>query len=252
MDDYKKLENSIVSNPDEMYVENSDEKYNTKYNTKYDKEYKTTIFDKLKIVTNYLGNCEDDANSISDTDDAGDTDEVDNDRSISTVFIDYKSDIKSDVKSDVKSYVKSDVKSDVKQDSMTYLEHFTNINVDYLECPNDYLPNYPGQYNITSDNFFEYFDEEKSINNVVACSHHEDFCKDANKISDISSSYLFDRDQSILPDKDSPPFETYDQEGYQKDKIKYKKQKSINRLGVVTFSTVVVMGSAWINSFINS
>lgn len=233
MEDYKKLENSIVSNPEEMYVENSDE---------YNPNYKTTIFDKLKIITNYLGSNED---IDIDNDIDNDIDENQNYRD-SNIFIENYPEDKEDKKDEEDKNKKSR-----KTYNVSYVDNIESIDYNYCDFSNGCLPNYPGEFSITSDNFFEFFDEEKSINNVVACSNDDDFCKSSTKISDISSSYLFDKDQSILPDKDYLPFEKYDQEGYQKEKVKYKRQKNINRLGVVTLSTVVVMGSAWINNFIN-
>ena len=195
MENYKKLTDSIVSNPDDMYVENY-------------KNYKTTIYDKIKIVVGYLNK-------------NGGSDEYELDEYGTCSYCTEEEEEEEQLSEPTKE-----------------IEPTLNLSPEPTK-------------EIEPHNFFDYFDEDKSINNVVACSHHEDFNKNG-KISEVSCSYIFDKDPHILPDKDCTPFEKYDQEGYQKDKIKYKKQKNINRLGVATLSTIVVMGSAWIHSFINS
>ena len=45
------------------------------------------------------------------------------------------------------------------------------------------------------------------------------------------------------------PFDRHDTNLYDIDKNKHRKQKNINRLGIVGFSAAVIMGSAWLNSY---
>jgi hypothetical protein len=101
------------------------------------------------------------------------------------------------------------------------------------------------------NSFFNCFDIENSINNVIACEDNETVIigsvHDKN-ISDVSSSYIFEKSPDILPDQGYDPFIQYDRIGYEDDKNKHKQQKNINRLGMIALSTAVVMGSAWINS----
>jgi hypothetical protein len=93
------------------------------------------------------------------------------------------------------------------------------------------------------------------VNNVIACEDKESVTYKTGQdqdqeVFDVSSKYVFDNDLNILPngDQDLDPFIEYDKLGYEEDKNKHKKQKNINRLGMVVMSTAVVMGSAWINS----
>ena len=92
--------------------------------------------------------------------------------------------------------------------------------------------------------FFDCFEEEKIIDNSIPCSASNTIsCSKSNtdanddqtdavifpiKIPDIHNSYDY-----------VDPFTEYDD--------KQKIQKNIGRLGMVALSTVVVMGSAWIN-----
>ena len=109
---------------------------------------------------------------------------------------------------------------------------------------------------ITDDcaSFFQCFDEENSINNVIACEDKEVITyadSEHNDVSDVSSQYIFDKDPNILPDDECDPFLKYDTYGNEQEKNKHRRQKNINRLGWVAFSTAVIMGSTWYNDYFN-
>lgn len=105
------------------------------------------------------------------------------------------------------------------------------------------------------NSFFNCFDIEKSINNVIACDDKETITYKSvadQQIPDVSSNYIFEKDPHILPDQGSDPFIEYDQIGYEDDKNRHKQQKNINRLGMIALSTAVVMGSAWIHNIFHN
>ena len=83
------------------------------------------------------------------------------------------------------------------------------------------------------NNFFDYYNENTSINNaIVDCN---------NSIQNFESSYIID-DEFI-------PFNKYDLNPYDFDKNKHKKQKNVNKIGILALSAMVLVGSTWINKY---
>lgn len=110
--------------------------------------------------------------------------------------------------------------------------------------------------NVSGDctSFFNCFNAENSVNKVIACEDNETitYKSVSNKmITDVSSSYLFDKDPNMIRSVNDDPFAEYDTLGYEDDSNKHKRQKNINRLGMAALSTAVVMGSAWIHAMFN-
>src|SRR5690606_28519729 len=83
-----------------------------------------------------------------------------------------------------------------------------------------------------SDIYFNCFNEDIMINNVVSC-------KNTNK-TDVNCLSSSDEDVNLIEQ-----ITTYDTLSINKNK--YKKQKVVNRIGAVALSTFVLMGSALIS-----
>jgi hypothetical protein len=84
--------------------------------------------------------------------------------------------------------------------------------------------------------FFDCFDEENNINNVVSCEEESE--------ENINNAIFIDNKSDLNQDYDNYEI------GLNNDKIKNKNQKNINRFGVVAISTFLVMSSAWMSRFV--
>ncbi len=71
-------------------------------------------------------------------------------------------------------------------------------------------------------------------NPMRACIHFDDM--------EISSSYLFEQDSNDNND-DSYPFDIHDTNVYDVDKIKHKKQKNMDRFGMIALFALFIMGN---------
>lgn len=178
--DYKKLEDSITSHPESMYIDESD------YN------YKNI---KICVLAN--------------------TENIDDD--IVSNYLDNEIDIPLESNNQINVLLESSVKE---------------INTkDKLESKSaDIFGGY--------DNFFSYYDDDISINNAIACHNKDINCKD-NIDNNIEVSSLFEQDSNN--NDDSYPFDIHDANVYDVDKIKHKKQKNMDRFGMVALFALFIM-----------
>jgi len=95
-----------------------------------------------------------------------------------------------------------------------------------------------------STQFFGCFDVENSVNNAIDCS-----CSGDEKNIEVTSSYIFEKDPLLMEHDNPDPFDKFDI--YDQDKIKHKNQKNIGKLGVVTFSAIIMLGSACITKYLS-
>lgn len=102
---------------------------------------------------------------------------------------------------------------------------------------------------LDGNSFFKCFEEDQNINNAVDCEESVDI--DNKKILEVASS-IYEREPMILQNDDFDPFDRHDTNAYDVDKTKHRKQKNINRLGMVGFSAAVIMGSAWLNNYFST
>ena len=240
------------------------------YNGKVNKcQYFDPSYSKT-IINNYDDTSDNIFDDISDNV-SNDMSNVSND--ISNDISDVSNDISNDIFDNTSDNLSND---DMMSDDFFYFESdhqdHQEYSIDHDKCHNKneilnqiFLSNDNTinncQSNSNSDNtiqsFFECFNEEKCVNNVIACCGNEKFGfqKKGDSV-EVVSSYLFDKDPHFLEDSNSDPFDKFDK--YDKcdkfdtdfyddvDKIKHKKQKNFERIGAIAFSTVVMMGTAWI------
>ena len=108
----------------------------------------------------------------------------------------------------------------------------------------------PGSYQYFSNivqtaagynSFFDYFDENLSINNAISCDV---------TCNENTSSYIFEKNpQFFNKEKEINPFNKEDLNVYDLEKNKHKKQKNIGRISVIAFSAMFLMGSTWLNKY---
>ncbi len=90
-----------------------------------------------------------------------------------------------------------------------------------------------------SDIFFNCFNEEVMINNVVSCKEAD------TKTTNVDYLSSDDQDYTVMEEADDV------NDNIVLNKNKYKKQKIIHRIGAVAISTFVLMGSALISRIDN-
>lgn len=110
---------------------------------------------------------------------------------------------------------------------------FKQINNHNLEQSNEHAIN-NNELENESNNFFECFNDDVCINNVIPC--------DEEKTKELTTSYVFDVED--LKKKDIDQFDNMDFD-IEKPKSKKIKKNVINRLGVSIVSTIMLLGGSW-------
>jgi hypothetical protein len=125
---------------------------------------------------------------------------------------------------------------------MSFLMEIKKINSvdvidDYLDSNNKKKEDNNNNPLYNSDIFWNCFNEDTMINNVVSCKE-----EDMPVIDDC----LSDSDEKVV-EKSMAQSNDTENMIISKNNTKYKKQKTITRIGAVAVSTFALMGSAWIS-----
>lgn len=252
---YKTLEESVSSNPDSIYVEDLDyivlkgaylseiNNFNNLYNVNeldasVDK-YSNDIFkakrcsESVNIIEDYVENTDQRIDNIiiNESDSVSFDDNVDTNVSSSVL-------VEESILDNENNIVMEDINVENDNKGDGYDEDNSEKSVDDTN---------------ETDNFFNCFNIENSVNNAIACSTNSNDKNGENEDNNIiNSSYVFENEPSINEtDKELCPFDKYDINLYDADKIKHKNQKNLSRLGVVTLSAMIMIGSAYITKYAN-
>jgi hypothetical protein len=106
------------------------------------------------------------------------------------------------------------------------------------------IDNYINNIDITyNSQFFECYNEENCVNNAVGAVSYD---SNNNK---ITSSYVFEKDPLFLETSDPDPFINQDNYDNYNCSDKNKHHKLMGNLGIVTFSAMIMLGSAYITKY---
>ena len=206
---YKYLEESISSNPESIYIDLEESKVSF---------YSESSLSFL-IIEDYFNNIKKDHDK-------------------------QKINIKDDkiIEKEKEKEKDKDKYNQIEENKDDHMEKIKDANIDKNstidEIFNELLEknNYKIENNLKSSNdFFDNYNENLSINNVISCEN-------------LEKSSIFDNNEDFLKNEVNP-FEKHDTNIYDVDKNKHKSKKNMDKLGMVTLSAVVLMGSAWINKY---
>ena len=228
---YKKLEESISSNPETIYVDKYNE-FDEPNKITYIKPHSDTeIFIKYNVVkkNNFVHIVDDYIDKIPELDDNGlDNNEPDNNEPDNNEPDNNEPDNNKPDNNELDNNELDNNESD-------------NNEPDNNEPTNNQQEN---EYN-NIDTIFDCYNEENSVNNAIGCCGNENhgFIVTDDNI-EVASSYIFDKDPLFIEVDEPCPFDKY-------DKVKQKNHKNIERLGMVTFSAMIMLGSAYITKYMN-
>ena len=110
------------------------------------------------------------------------------------------------------------------------------------------IDNYPSNdikfNNIGSASFFQCFDEELSINNVVSCNQLNNSSDYDSKLNELTTSYMFDNED--FKKTDVFPFD----EGINSYEKPKKNKNFMGRLGVITVSAMMLVSGSWVTNIV--